>query len=37
MSRFKVGIQLQPQHTTMEDLRTAWRTADAMGADSIWT
>lgn len=37
MARFKVGIQLQPQHTTMEDLRTAWRSADAMGADSIWT
>ena len=37
MASFKVGIQLQPQHTTMADLRTAWRTADAMGADSIWT
>ena len=37
MAAFKLGIQLQPQHTTMEDLRTAWRAADAMGADSIWT
>ena len=37
MARFKVGIQLQPQHTTMVDLREAWRAADAMGADSIWT
>jgi len=37
MSRFKVGVQLQPQHTTMADLREAWRAADAMGVDSIWT
>ncbi len=37
MAGFKVGIQLQPQHTTMADLRAAWRAADAMGADSIWT
>ena len=37
VARFKVGVQLQPQHTTMDDLREAWRTADAMGVDSIWT
>ena len=37
MARFEVGIQLQPQHTTMPDLRAAWRAADAMGVDSIWT
>jgi probable F420-dependent oxidoreductase len=37
MSRFKVGVQLQPQHTTMDDLRAAWRAADDMGVDSIWT
>ncbi len=37
MARCKVGVQLQPQHTTMDDLRTAWRTADALGVDSIWT
>lgn len=37
MARFKVGVQLQPQHTTMDDLRAAWRAADAMGVDSIWT
>ena len=37
MARFQVGIQLQPQHTTMTDLREAWRAADAMGVDSIWT
>jgi len=37
MARFKVGVQLHPQHTSIEDLRTAWQGADAMGVDSIWT
>jgi probable F420-dependent oxidoreductase len=37
MARFKVGVQLEPQHCTVEDLRRAWREADALGADSIWT
>ncbi len=37
MAPFKVGIQLQPQHTTMAELREAWKAADAMGVDSIWT
>ena len=32
----RVGIQLHPQATTVADLRTAWRAADEMGADSIW-
>ena len=32
----RVGVQLQPQATTVEDLRAAWRAADEMGADSIW-
>ncbi|MGH8999708.1 MAG: LLM class F420-dependent oxidoreductase [Acidimicrobiia bacterium] len=36
MSRFAVGIQLWPQHTTMEELRAAWKAADAAGVDSIW-
>ena len=35
--RFRVGVQIQPQATTMEGLRAAWRAADAMGVDSIWT
>lgn len=35
--RFKVGVQLHPQHTTMADLRRAWEHADEMGLDSIWT
>jgi probable F420-dependent oxidoreductase len=32
----RVGIQIQPQATTVEEMRTAWRAADEMGADSIW-
>ena len=37
MASFRVGVQLQPQHTSMADLRAAWEAADAMGVDSIWT
>ncbi|HET8526824.1 MAG TPA: LLM class F420-dependent oxidoreductase [Actinomycetota bacterium] len=37
MARFKVGVQLEPQHCSVEDLRAAWRAADAMGVDSIFT
>jgi probable F420-dependent oxidoreductase len=33
----EVGVQLYPQHTTLDDLREAWREAEALGADSIWT
>ena len=37
MSRFRVGVQLHPQATTIDELRDAWRAADALGVDSIWT
>jgi probable F420-dependent oxidoreductase len=37
MASFRVGVQLQPQHTTIDDLRRAWREADQLGLDSIWT
>jgi probable F420-dependent oxidoreductase len=37
MSRFKVGVQLQPQHVAMPTLRAAAQAADGMGVDSIWT
>jgi probable F420-dependent oxidoreductase len=37
MPRFKVGISLQPQHTSVEELRNAWRAADQLGLDTIWT
>jgi len=36
MHKFRVGVQLQPQATTVEELREAWRAADAAGVDSIW-
>jgi len=32
----KIGVQLHPQATTTDELRRAWREADAAGADSIW-
>jgi probable F420-dependent oxidoreductase len=34
--KFRVGVQLHPQATTVDDLRVAWREADALGVDSIW-
>ena len=37
MARFKVGVQLEPQHCSVDELRAAWRAADAMGVDSIFT
>ena len=33
MSILRVGVQLQPQATTVDELRRAWRAADEMGAD----
>ena len=36
MSRFRVGVQFHPQHTSVADLRAAWRRADAIGVDSLW-
>ncbi len=32
----KVGVQLHPQATTTDEIRTAWRAADGLGVDSIW-
>lgn len=37
MARFKVGVQLHPQHCTVDQLRGAWEEADRIGVDSIWT
>jgi probable F420-dependent oxidoreductase len=37
LARYKVGVQIEPQHCSMADLRDAWRHADRLGADSIWT
>ena len=36
MAKFKVGVQLHPQATTVDDLRAAWKAADALEVDSIW-
>jgi probable F420-dependent oxidoreductase len=32
----RVGIQLHPQACSVDQLRTAWREADRLGAHSIW-
>ena len=32
MARFQVGVQLHPQATTVDELRAAWRAADALGS-----
>lgn len=32
----KIGVQLHPQATTVQELRNAWRAADSIGVDSIW-
>ena len=36
MARFQVGVQLHPQVATVDELRAAWKAADALGVDSIW-
>lgn len=36
MSKFRVGIQLHPQHTSYASIAEAARRADDMGVDSIW-
>jgi len=36
MTAPKIGVQLHPQATTTEEIRRAWRAADALGVDSIW-
>ena len=35
--RFRVGVQLHPQQTSMDALRDAWMAADAMGVDTIFS
>src|SRR5262245_38139015 len=37
MAEFRVGVQLHPQHTTIDELRSAWVAADELGVDSVWT
>jgi len=33
----KIGVQLHPQATTVKAMRDAWRAADSIGVDSLWT
>ena len=33
----RVGVQIQPQHASFADMRRAWREADELGVDSIYT
>jgi probable F420-dependent oxidoreductase len=35
-ARFRVGYQIHPQHCTIQQIRDAYRAADALGADTIW-
>jgi len=37
MPRFKVGVQFEPQHCSVTELRDGWRRAEELGVDSIWT
>jgi probable F420-dependent oxidoreductase len=37
MANFQVGVQLHPQEGTVDEMRAAWKAADALGVDSIWT
>jgi probable F420-dependent oxidoreductase len=37
VTRIKVGVQLEPQHCSIGELRDAWRSAEALGVDSLWT
>lgn len=36
MTKFKIGVQLHPQHTTYESFAAAVRRVEALGVDSIW-
>ena len=35
--RIKIGVQLQPQHAEFDSMRRAWREAEELGVDSIFT
>jgi probable F420-dependent oxidoreductase len=36
MAKYRIGIQLHPQHTSYASLAEAARRADSLGVDSIW-
>jgi probable F420-dependent oxidoreductase len=37
MTSMRVGVQIQPQHADFEGMRRAWREAEELGVDSIFT
>src|SRR3954447_26919123 len=37
MTSLRVGVQVQPQHSDFEGMRAAWREAEELGVDSIFT
>jgi probable F420-dependent oxidoreductase len=36
MSRFKVGVWLVPEHTTVARIRSAWQRMDELNVESLW-
>ena len=37
MTSMRVGVQIQPQHADFDAMRRAWREAEELGVDSIFT
>ena len=37
MTSMRVGVQVQPQHADFEGMRRAWREAEELGVDTIFT
>ena len=37
MSEIRIGVQVQPQHASYEDMRRTWAELDQLGADMIFT
>lgn len=35
--RYRVGVQVRPQHTTVPSMREAWRRCEDLGVDTLWT
>ena len=35
--RFRVGVQVRPQHTTYASMRDAWRRIEDLGVETLWT
>src|SRR5215211_6435953 len=34
--RFRVGVQVRPQHTTYASMRDAWRRIEDLGVETLW-